>query len=651
MPLSQASSSSAVPRHAVKPHHDGSARYVPQGKHEFGDVVPVSVSVPKSPGVRDVWLRVNHDGEARYQRATLSEQGEFEDTYTADVVVHNESTNYRFLLDVPRLPSGYLWLNGSGIHRRDVSEAHDFRLLTAPPAPSWLNDGLVYQIFPDRFARSSDAGPVAENAPSWAMPVDWDTEPATVRPGMGKQFFGGNLRGIIERLDHIAALGANTVYLTPVFPGQTNHRYDANTFDEIDPVLGGDAAYAELAAAVHSRGMRLVGDLTTNHTGFAHDWFQAARDPNSPEREMYLWADASGGGNTPPGGGIDVVNPPEIDTSYVAWTGHAELPKLNWASELVRQRMVLADDAALIRWLADPYRLDGWRVDVANMTGRYGGTDATAEVARLIRERLMQVNSQAAVIAEHFGDYTSDLTGDGWHASMNYAGFAVPVWNWLADPDANLKSVTMPVQQRRGTGRAMAATMRDFAARVPWQVASVQWNLLGSHDTPRLRTMLGTAANTELAAAMLFTYPGVPFVYAGDEVGLTGRTGEHGRATMAWNQAESGGPRWDKDVLAIYRDLSRIHRQSSALRAGGIRWLAETDDAVVYLRESTDERVLVVVARGPWSGVSLPKWVLGADEPELLYGGSQVATPGLRVTGDQVVIDGTGPAVGIWRLS
>ncbi|QAY71453.1 glycoside hydrolase family 13 protein [Xylanimonas protaetiae] len=621
-----------------QPHHDGSAGYVPAGPHAAGDVVPVRVRVPHAAGVRGVWVRTVRDGEPRVAEARLDRAGEHEDVYVADVLVHNEPSHYRFLLGTPGEPGGFRWLHGAGLADHHLPDASDFRLTTAPPAPRWLGAGTVYQVFPDRFARSAaaDARPV----PDWAVPTAWDVVPDAHSYLTPRQYYGGDLDGVAEHLDHLEDLGVTTLYLTPVFPGGSNHRYDASTFHAVDPVLGGDAALARLTAAAHARGLRVMGDVTSNHTGNGHDWFRRAQaDPGSPEHGMYLWSEA----------GSDVN--PHHQPGYVSWLGFHTLPKLDWSSDEVWRRMVDADDSVVAHWLRDPFALDGWRVDVANMTGRYGRADRTHAVARRLRERITAERPDGALVAEHFHDYTGDLPGDGWHASMNYAGFSRPVWGWLADPATGYAHLGLPVPYGRGSGRAMVAAMREFASRVPWQVAAAQWNILGSHDTPRVRTLLGDAGTVELAAALLFAYPGTPMLFAGDETGAVGTTGEHSRTTMAWDQAATGGPRWERDTHAMVRALSRLRRDSAALRDGGLRWAVVEDDAVAFLRETPDERVLVVVARGPWAGARLPRGVLGDQPPELLHGGALVGTPPLVVGPDGVDVGGAGPAVGIWRLA
>jgi alpha-glucosidase len=194
----------------------------------------------------------------------------------------------------------------------------------------------------------------------------------------------------------------------------------------------------------------------------------------------------------------------------------------------------------------------------------------------------------------------------------------------------------------------MVDTMRDFDSTVPWAVTSHQWNMLGSHDTARLRTVVGTRERVELAAGLLFTYPGTPAMFAGDEGGLTGTNGEHARVPMPWDDIDAGGgPRWDAATFEIYRSLIAVRRGSRALREGGMRWAVVAPDAVAYLRETLDERVLVLVARAPREGRELPRHLLAPGaSPQNLYGGGD-----LDVRPDGLGLPGDGPGVQVWRLA
>ena len=234
--------------------------------------------------------------------------------WRAEIVCHNPVTNYRFILEGG--PTAYQWLNGTGLHLRDVPDAADFRLLTFAAPPGWAADAVVHQVFPDRFAVSGDG--VGRPLPDWVVPAEWD-DPVDLSEGSGfRQLDGGDLDGVVERLDHLQGLGINVIYLTPFFPSRSNHRYDASTFDRVDPLLGGAEALRRLIRAAHARGMKVLGDFTTNHTGDTHEWFHKAQaDPEREERGFYFWQHAG----------------------YVSWLGVKSLPKLNYSSAALRERV------------------------------------------------------------------------------------------------------------------------------------------------------------------------------------------------------------------------------------------------------------------------------------------------------------------------
>jgi alpha-glucosidase len=301
--------------------------------------------------------------------------------------------------------------------------------------------------------------------------------------------------------------------------------------------------------------------------------------------------------------------------------------------------MLTGPDSVVGRWLREPFALDGWRIDVANMTGRYRDVDLALEVARAARATIAQVRPDGLLVAEHFHDATADLDGDGWHAVMSYAAFARPVWGWLVPGPQGVPGLPVPVPRRPGA--AMVATMTDFASRVPWAVTAQQWNLLGSHDTARIRTRLEDPALVEVAVGLMATYPGTPMVFAGDEVGAVGGTGEGSRVPMPWDRPGQ----WDDRTFEVYRALLAVRRGSTALLDGGLRWVLVTDDAVAYLRETAQERVLVLAARAPWGGATLPRLLAPAGSVERLYG------PDLPVDDAGLHLPGAGPAVGVWRLA
>jgi len=559
-----------------QPHHDGSALYVD------GDVVRVHVPID----VDSVVLRYVEDGEARGVEATA----EGDAWWSARLPLTNPVTNYRWLLTGGEV--GYAWLNGLGLVSHDVPDADDF-VRSADTGPEWHLGSVVYEIFPDRFA-TTGAG---EDAPEWAVSRAWHELPEGRSPNTPYEWFGGDLAGVEAHLDHIERLGANVIYLTPVFPAGSTHRYDATTFEHVDPLLGGDQALASLTRAAHARGMRVVSDLTTNHTGDKHEWFTGG------ERELYLFDEAG---------------------DYEAWWGIKTLPKLNWRSPELRRRF----QHVAGKWLQPPFELDGWRVDVANMSGRTRATDLNRDVAPTLRRVL---DDDSLLVAEHFHDFRPDFRG--WHGVMNYAGFSRPVWTWLRGELA-LQYFELPVPMPHFDGTASVATMRSFRAGVPWNFVLHSWAILDSHDSPRFRTMAGSEERQLVGVGLQMTTPGVPMLFAGDELGLEGKWGEDARRTMPWG--EPLPPLFDE-----YRRLIALRRTHDALARGGLRYAYVDDDVIAYLRETRDERILCLASRDEHAPVRLPL----AERLETLYGDDA------ERDGTDVLLPAAGPAFHVWRLT
>jgi len=386
-------------------------------------------------------------------------------------------------------------------------------------------------------------------------------------------------------------------------------------------MLGGDEALARLTEAAHARGMRVLGDFTTNHTGEAHEWFQkASADPQSDERSFYFWEDGG----------------------YVSWLGVKSLPKLNYDSQLLRQRIFEDQDGVVRKWISGPQGLDGWRVDVANMTGRYKAQDLNHEVARQMRQAMHDSRPDALLVAEHGHDFTLDALGDGWHGVMNYAGFTRPVWTWLRDPGHAPKFLGSPLRVPRLGGSFVMETMREFAASAPWRSIAHSFNLVGSHDTTRIRTLVGEdSRQVDVAAGLLFTMPGIPMMTYGDEIGMRGDYGEDGRQPMPWDETH-----WDTRILKVYRGLISVRNASHALRHGGLRWVYAGDDALVFLRESEEQTALVHCARGAHAPIGVPtRHLTGVAEAVTAYGRD------LNLAGDSVSLVADAPGINIWNWS
>ncbi len=582
------------------PHHDGSPVYA-EGEATHEGTLTLRVRVPRDahgrPGAEQVVLRSVKDGEPFITDARCVAGDEAGSWWEAPLQLWNPHTSYRFLLAGGR--PAYRWLNAEGVWDRDVTDASDFTVHTGHRLPDWVLDQVGYQVFPDRFARPVEDRP----APLWANPAAWDDPVVHQGPEVPFQWYGGTLDAAADRLAHVTGLGCTLVYLTPFFEAWSNHRYDARSFDHVDPSLGGDAALARLVDVAHAAGVRVMGDLTTNHTGATHEWFAAARAAaDAPERDFYGFH----------------------GDSYHAWLGIPSLPKLDHRSGELRRRLYDGEDSVVARWLRAG--LDAWRVDVANMTGRLGDVDLAHEVARTVRATMRDVDPDAWLLAEHGHDASHDLAGDGWQGTMDYAGFTRPVWAWLngggtSGPGVRhgLRWLGLPVDVPVVGGVQAAATMRQVHAAMPWASWTASASHLDSHDTPRFRTVAGGGVDGGVDSAgrgrgrhlvglaLQMTMPGVPMVWMGDEIGLTGVDGEHSRTPFPWQHPD----RWDRATYDAYRQWVGLRRAHVALRRGGMRWLDTSPESLTFLREHPDQTLLVHVTRDPDAPVRLPLRALG----------------------------------------
>ncbi len=320
------------------------------------------------------------------------------------------------------------------------------------------------------------------------------------------------------------------------------------------------------------------------------------------------------------------------------------LPKFDLRSSQLREALIGADGVAA-RWLRGSSTdgndgIDGWRIDVGNMTGRHGAIDVNHDVFRELRATMAKVRPDAWLVGEHLHDATGDLAGGGWHGVMACTWFTRPVWSWLAKPNARLIGVPGPLPSIGGDD--LAATTRALTAGVPWRSVTASMTLLDSHDTPRFSTVANSPQHQRVGIGLLLTMPGVPMVFAGDEVGVGGSTSDSGRKPFPWDEST-----WDHDLLATYRQLIALRRGVGALRRGGMRFVAASDDAIAFVRETMDETVLVQAARAPHEPLRIGRGDLGmTDVAERLYGDGD-----LIVTGSTVALPGDGPAFNVWRIS
>jgi cyclomaltodextrinase / maltogenic alpha-amylase / neopullulanase len=454
--------------------------------------------------------------------------------------------------------------------------------------PAWVRDAVFYQIFPDRFA-SSDR--VVKPGPL----EPWDSPPT------GHGFKGGDLLGVVEHLDHIQALGANAIYLNPIFQSASNHRYHTYDYFTVDPLLGGNDAFRELIDACQGRGIKVVLDGVFNHAGRGfwpfHHVLEAGRA--SPYRSwFYFHEEDLESGRPIRAYPVELVgiDPPEITEDemagrnslrtlgYQAWWDLPALPKLNTENPIVREYLL----AVAEHWIR--LGADGWRLDVP--------AEVPDAFWRVFRERIKAVNPEAYIVAEIWHERPQDLHGDMYDALMNYP-LAEAIISFVGagrlDRRVLAQHVNLDVSVHDDDAAAFASRLERSLTIYDPAVTAVQLNLLDSHDTPRLLSMVGgDVASLRLATLIQMTLPGAPSIYYGDEIGVDGELDPANRASFPWAHPE----RWDRDLLGFVSGATALRHRLPVFREGGFRVVAAEGQAVAYLRTREDALALVIVNAG-----------------------------------------------------
>lgn len=575
-------------------HHDGSALYVSNPTPRLGERVRITLRTPQNAPIERIFLRTVPDGENHMERMHEERHDGTNRYYVADLPAHMPRNNYRFKI---LTDEGAYYYNQAGVSRYDVLDYHDFKLLADYQDPAWTQQAVFYQIFPDRFRQGdpnnvpkpgawSARGFSVTNRPWGAPTLPW-------KEAGNLDFYGGDLPGIGQKIDYLLELGINALYLNPIFDSRSNHRYDVYDFFHIDRGVGGDEALAKLRADLSAAGIRLILDVTLNHIGSASPWFQdALNNPDSEYAEFFT-----------------IYERPD---QYEMWMGVPSLPKINYRSEQVRDIMLRNPDSVLRHWMKPPYSIDGWRLDVQNTQARQGATQLGNKVGRILRKAIKTENPEAYIFGENFYDATSHLQGDELDGIMNYNGFTIPLWRWLAGKDQGLDfrpeiSDTTPM-----TAQAFNDQLTQYRAAIPWVLARHQFNLLDSHDTSRiLRKMDGDKTLLKLAASLLMTYPGTPCIYYGTEIGMDGGHDPDCRRCMPWDEAQ-----WDTELRDEFRKMIQLRKTAPALIDGGYQHLYADDGLLVFQRQSKEQRLVIVCYRGPGDVLErlIPVWHSGIAE-------------------------------------
>ena len=462
--------------------------------------------------------------------------------------------------------------------------------------PAWFGEGVTYQIFPDRYCRLDLPDPAGLIGERWVH-QDWDDLPAW-RPEDGevknRDFFGGSLAGVAAHLDDLAALGVTTLYFCPIFESASNHRYNTADYTKIDPMLGTEEDFTRLCAKAREKGIRVLLDGVFNHTGSQSVYFNAdgfyptlgaAQSQDSPYYHWFQFSDWPG--------------------SYDAWWGISTLPNVREDCPDYVNYIITGQDSIVKRWLRAG--ASGWRLDVAD--------ELPDEFIEQLRAAVEETDPDAMVIGEVWEDASNKISysrrrkylqGKELHGVMNYP-FRTALLNYLLD----------------GPAEDFKEAMETIRENYPPAAFYSAMNFLGTHDTPRVLTVLGGVPLPEgrdaqstfhlspvqreaglerlhVAAAILFTFPGSPMVYYGDEAGMEGAADPFNRRTYPWGHENQA-------LLAWFRRLGQLRKDRASLRRGELRWLEAQGPLLAFVRETCDEATATLVIAGPEERtVSLP---------------------------------------------
>jgi len=511
-------------------------------------------------------------------------EDELFDYWEADVQPEFRRLAYAFALKSQDADGGTaVWYTEKGFSAEPPDEhfgLFEFPFLHASELfqpPAWVKDAVFYQIFPERFANGDPS-----NDPEGALP--WGSKPEW------HNYFGGDLQGVLERLDHLAELGVNAIYFTPLFQARTNHKYDTEDYLRVDRHFGDNALLKKLVNACHARGIRVMLDAVFNHAGGTFPPFLDVKANGAASK----YADWFHVRSFP-------LRKEEGVPTYDAFAFEEHMPKLNTAHPDVQDYLL-----GVARYWIEEVGIDGWRLDVAN--------EVDHRFWRKFRDVVKAAKPDCYILGEMFHDAVMWLQGDQFDAVMNYP-FTGAALDFFA--------------RHKLDARGLADAMQRQLASYPRQASEAMFNLLDSHDTPRLLTVCGgDKRRMKLAALFQLTFPGAPCIYYGDEVGMAGEGDPDCRRCMVWDPAEQ-----DRDLFAFYKNAIRLRRAHAALRAGSIRFLlAEPGDGrVLYERGDGSERLLVALNRSEAEAAFPLPHQAGASGWRLAFAGEGAAASGERL--------------------
>ncbi len=559
---------------------------------ERGDLLHFTVSLPRQLGVTKAWCCIKNDKTGEIKRFPLLWSGMSSacENWTLDLSPNTFTCGLYFLRVEMESLAGYIMtVRDGGEECRFVpvtQEPYTYQLTISKfvyENPAWIQGGTIYQVFVDRFCRGSDS-PVREDA---ILNTDWERGipqyPAYPgAPLANNMFFGGNLDGVTKKLDYIASLGVNCIYLSPIFRAYSNHKYDTGDYMEIDEMFGGEASFRTLLSEAKKHGIRIVLDGVFNHTGDDSRYFNRKGTYDSigayqsPESPYYSW--------------YDFHNYPE---EYTCWWDIKILPRIHTTVPACRDYF-LAKDGVIDHYAK--MGIGGMRLDVVD--------ELSDEFVAGLKARLVESTPDAILYGEVWEDASNKIAYG--RRREYYQGRELDgVMNYC------LRTGLIDFVRHSRT-EALSYALCEVMPNAPKRVQDVQMNLFGTHDTERILTALaaderGTRTNDELAVyrmpddirksgirrlkcayMIMATLPGVPLIYYGDEVGMEGYSDPFNRMPFPWHDM-------DESLLSFYRAIGEIRRKNKVYCTGDFRLHHLSSGLLAFSRAEGDSRYVTVI--------------------------------------------------------
>ena len=604
---------------------DGTEYYRTPAEPREGDEVTIRFRTQRN-NVDAVYLVC--DGKHIEMEVTETAKGF--DYYSAQITMGSKVSRYHFEIIYGSLTCYY---NTQGV-RMEYEERMDFEIYPGYETPDWAKGAVMYQIYIDRFYNGDKSNDVETGEYFYIGDVstkvdNWEKTPAV----MGvREFYGGDLQGILDKLDYLQDLGVEVLYLNPAFVSPSNHKYDCQDYDYIDPHYGkivedcdgllnpGDREnahaykyirrvtdkrnleasnelFAKLVEEVHKRGMRVILDGVFNHCGSFNKWMDRERiyenqegypkgayvSADSPYRDFFDFKD---------------TNRWPYNPTYDGWWTHDTLPKLNYEASTTLYDYILKVGK---KWVSPPYNVDGWRLDVAADLGH--SNEFNHQFWKDFRRAVKEANPEAIILAEHYGNPEGWLLGDEWDTVMNYDAFMEPITWFLTGMEKHSDEYR---EDLYGNSEAFIGAMRTHMRSLHMSALYTAMNELSNHDHSRFLTRTnrkvgrvsyaGAAAASQginpavmrEAVVIQMTWPGAPTVYYGDEAGVCGFTDPDNRRTYPWGKE-------DQQMLDFHRSMIKLHKEYEVIRKGSLNFLWNDYQGLSYGRFSDNEQMIVIL--------------------------------------------------------